>query len=106
MGAPVNHKRMKRRIASPPNAAEQRHMTRIAGMDCLGCGAKGVELHHSLTAEGKRCRRDHRFVIPLCGPCHRGPQGLHGIGCERKFGEAIGIDLGAWAVREWEGQDA
>jgi hypothetical protein len=96
---------MKRKIASPPNAAEQKHMDRLAKMPCLGCGSWAIELHHSLTAKGKRCRRDHRFVIPLCASCHRGPSGVHGIS-ERKFGERIGIDLGEWAVQAWETSSA
>jgi endogenous inhibitor of DNA gyrase (YacG/DUF329 family) len=80
-------------------------MERIAKMPCLGCGAREVELHHSLTAKGKRCRRDHRFVVPLCPACHRGPSGVHGIGSERLFSERCGIDLGEWASFQWEASD-
>lgn len=94
--------RVKRKATSPPTAAEQRHMDRIAAMPCLGCGTWPVEVHHSLTAPGKRCRRDHRFVCPLCPNCHRGSTGVHGLGSERLFGERIGLCLGAWAVAEWE----
>lgn len=76
-------------------------MARISEMPCLGCGSVPIERHHSLTAKGKIRRRDHRFIIPLCPECHRGVSGVHGV-TERVFGERIGIDLGEWAVMEWE----
>jgi hypothetical protein len=79
-------------------------MDRVGAMPCLGCGRFGIELHHSLTAKGKRCRRDHRFVVPLCPACHRGPNGVHGRS-ERQFGIRIGIDLGVWSVEQWEISD-
>jgi hypothetical protein len=94
--------RVKRKASSPSNAAELRHWARLREMGCVGCGNPDVERHHSLTAKGKRCRRDHRFVVPLCAACHRGPSGVHGLGSERAFGEMIGTDLGMWAVRQWE----
>jgi hypothetical protein len=97
----VSHRRVKPRAKSAPTAAEQQHMNRIAGMPCLGCGRMPVEVHHSLTAKGKIRRRDHRFVCPLCPACHRGPRGVHGTS-ERAFSQAIGIDLGEWAVAQWE----
>jgi hypothetical protein len=77
-------------------------MDRIADLPCLGCGSWPVEVHHSLTAPGKIRRRDHRFVAPLCPACHRGSQGVHGLGSERLFGERIGLDLGRWATEQWK----
>lgn len=94
--------RVKRKASSAPNAAEESHWQRLRAIGCLGCGSTNVERHHSLTAVGKRCRRDHRFVVALCADCHRGPSGVHGLGSERLFGEQIGIDLGLWAVSQWE----
>jgi hypothetical protein len=97
----VTHGRVKRPIADDPNAAEQRHWLRLKKMGCLGCLNPVVECHHSLTAKAKRCRRDHRFVVPLCENCHRGRYGVHGT-TEQQFSERIGIDLGLWSVEQWE----
>jgi hypothetical protein len=47
---------------------------------------------------GKRWRRDHRFVVPLCEKAHVGKGGVHDIG-ERQWCEVNGIDLPALAVR-------
>lgn len=53
---------------------------------CFGCGRHGVELHHTmLTFPQKRWRRDHRYQLPVCSDCHRGPEGIHGIGSEVKW---------------------
>jgi hypothetical protein len=74
---------------SPPNAAERAHMDRIGRMPCVGCGSIFVELHHSLSAPGKRCRRDHRFVVPVCSRVPpRKPSGIHGLGSERTLRRA------------------
>lgn len=40
---------------------------------------------------GKQFKRDHRYQIPVCPDCHRGPQGIHGLGSEVKWWESIGF---------------
>lgn len=60
-------------------------------MPCIGCGRWGVELHHTmLRFPEKRHRRDHRFQIPICPDCHRGRDGIHGIGNEVKWWATVG----------------
>ncbi len=67
---------------------------------CLVCGL-AANLHHILRLKGKRCRRDHKFVVPLCRCHHQDKGGVHDLGGEPQFKEAYGIDLVAWAVEQW-----
>lgn len=103
MGYIVNHKRIKPKYNPQPNAEEARHETRLRELPCIGCGAWGVELHHTmLDFPGKRWRRDHRFQLPLCPSCHRGNHGVHGVGSEARWGERNGIDTADVAQRLWQ----
>jgi hypothetical protein len=92
MGWKPDHKPIKERYNPKPNAAEQRHEDRVRESEsCYGCGRWGVELHHTkLEFEGKRWKRDHRYQLPVCPHCHRGPYGIHGIGSEVAWLEVIG----------------
>lgn len=103
MGAPVNHRRMKPRYNPQPNAVEMRHHHRVKLLDCFGCGAPGPsECHHTMLAfEGKRWRRDHRFILPVCPRCHRGRYGIHGIRSEAVWCERNGLDSEAEVKRLW-----
>jgi hypothetical protein len=102
MGYIVKHKRIKEKYNPKPNAEELRHEERIRQQPCIGCGAWGVELHHTmLDFPGKRFRRDHRFQIPVCADCHRGRHGIHGIGREDEWGRINGCDTAAIAQRLW-----
>lgn len=102
MGYVVKHGRIKPKYNPQPNAEERRHEDRLRELPCIGCGAWGVELHHTmLECPGKRFRRDHRFQIPVCPACHRGRNGIHGLGSEAAWGLANGVDTAALAVRLW-----
>ena len=111
MGWSPNHGRVKPRYNPQPNAAERRHEQRLEGLPCFGCGRFGVEVHHTLLDfPAKRWRRDHRFQLPVCPACHRGPQGIHGIGNEVKWlaeagmseAEAIAYMIDLWDETEDE----
>jgi hypothetical protein len=82
-----------------PNAGERRHHIRVMELPCQACGVEyGVIAHHILSdAPGKRYRRDHEFVIPLCAnPCH---DDLHNkIGDEQAFAAAWGFNAADVAV--------
>lgn len=94
--------RIKEKYNPIPNAAEKRHEARLRQKPCIGCGAYGVELHHTmLHVPGKRWRRDHRFQIPVCGECHRGTGGIHGIGSEKTWADSMGVDTAAIAYQFW-----
>ncbi len=97
----LNHKRIKPRRAEKPTPSERAHMDRVRSFGCLVCGSI-PELHHVLHMDGKRIRRDHRYVVPLCSHHHRSHEGLHGLGSERKFKEVYEIDLVKWAIQAWE----
>ena len=91
MGYKVNHGRIKPKYNPRPNAEEKRHEERLEQLPCIGCGKWGVECHHTmLDFPEKRFRRDHRFQIPVCPDCHRGKQGIHGIGREELWWASIG----------------
>lgn len=103
MGWKPNHGRIKPKYNPRPNAEEARHEQRLYQLPCIGCGRHGVELHHTmLPVPGKRFRRDHRFQVPLCPDCHRGTQGIHGLGCEELWCSENGIDTAAIALALWE----
>ncbi len=84
------------------SALEAAHLDRIGKMACVKTGRRPVVIHHIMHMPGKRCRRDHRYVVPLIPAFHNmGDNSVHGLGGEAKFKEVHGIDLVAWAVREW-----
>jgi hypothetical protein len=94
---------IKRKAKAPPSAIEQRHMDRVGQMPCFACGRRPIELHHIMHMPGKKTRRDHRYIVPLCGYCHRdGKHGVHGMGSERIFKDVLRVDLVKMAVREWD----
>lgn len=97
----IAHGRIKPKYNPKPNAGERRHADRVRTLPCYGCGVRGrSESHHILLpAPRKRWRRDHLFQVPVCASCHRGPNGIHGIGCERTWCERNGKDTPAEAVR-------
>jgi hypothetical protein len=104
MGWSPNHKRIREKYNPVPNAEERRHEQRLETLPCIGCGRFGVELHHTMVEfPEKRFRRDHRYQLPVCADCHRGPQGIHGIGSEAKWAETVGLgNTGQIALMLWE----
>lgn len=92
MGWKPDHKRMKATYSPYMSADEKAHADRLrADACCFGCGRWGIETHHlMLPFEGKRWRRDHRFLLPVCRDCHRGAQGIHGLGRESLWLASIG----------------
>lgn len=104
MGWKPNHGRIKPKYNPKPNAEEERHETRLYDLPCIGCGRFGVELHHTMMKfPEKRFRRDHRYQLPVCSECHRGPEGIHGIGNEAEWAEQMGLgDTGLIARLLWE----
>lgn len=98
----AQHKRMKRKAASAPNVAEERHMSRVAAMGCFVCGAD-AEIHHAKRVADRRCARDHRYIVALCPFHHRDAKlGYHGLGNELLFEDLYGLNISARAVREWQ----
>lgn len=95
----VTHKRIKPK-ATGKTAEEARFIELVAGLGCLICG-KPASVHHIMHAPGKHCRRDHRFIAPLCRDHHQGNHGVHGLGSEAAFRDLWGIDLVGWAMAAW-----
>ena len=65
--------------------AENRHLERVAGLGCILCrhldrGYSPPQIHHVKEGQGLSQRAEHWLTIPLCPPCHTGPNGLHGLG--------------------------
>lgn len=109
MGWKPDHKRIKETYSPYLSAAEKRHEIRVKDEPCFGCGRYGCEAHHiMLPFPAKRWRRDHRYRLPVCPECHRGPEGIHGIGDEAKWlasvgkteGEAVAHVQQLWAASE------
>ncbi len=60
-------------------ASERAYMHRVKELPCGVCRAPGPsEAHHVRTGQGMSQRAGNYCTIPLCIPCHRGPNGLHG----------------------------
>ena len=58
---------------------EKAYMNIAATLPCACCGDAGpVELHHARAGQGTAMRGGNFCVIPLCVPCHRGVNGVHG----------------------------
>lgn len=54
-----------------PNALEKKHRDNVRKKPCFGCGRHGATGHHTLLKwPGKRWRRDHRCLLPVCHDCH------------------------------------
>lgn len=62
------------------SAAGKRHMARVAALPCILCGAMPVEVHHIREGQGAAQRAHDTLTVPLCPDCHRGPNGIHGLG--------------------------
>lgn len=59
-------------------SAAKRHMARVASLPCACCGMHGVHVHHIREGQGMSQRASDWLTIPLCPPCHTGPNGIHG----------------------------
>ena len=99
---PIN----RRPRGNPPTDGEAFHMDRLSKMGCLICDAWPVEIHHLLRAVWARWRKDHRCTVQLCDRCHRGQNGLHHIGDERKFFKRhgwLGVkrNVYKWVQEQW-----
>lgn len=98
------HGRMKQK-ATVLTPMEKKHEARLREVaeatGCLKCG-RLASLHHILHMIGKRCKRDPRYQVPLCPKCHQwDDSSVHKLGGEAQFKEFHGIDLVAWAKKEW-----
>lgn len=56
------------------------HMARVAALPCVVCGGRPVEVHHIREGQGASQRAQDMLTVALCAACHRGPNGLHGLG--------------------------
>jgi hypothetical protein len=63
---------MKSKNKPSQTAAEKRHVEKLASLPCACCENTGpVEIHEF--------EQGAWFAsVPLCTPCHRGPEGWHG----------------------------
>lgn len=67
------------------DAAEKRHMARVASLGCclcrhLGYGFSPAEVHHIRAGAGMGQRSPHYLTVGLCYEHHRGNSGVHGLG--------------------------
>lgn len=71
MGWSPQHERIKPRYNPNPNAAERAFEAHLRDQPCFGCGGRSHVCHHTrLEFAGKVRRREHRWQMPLCNPCH------------------------------------
>lgn len=68
---------MGQKPVKPSKAAGQAHMARVAGLPCVLCGSQPVEVHHCISGRYGQHKASDFHTIPLCYPCHRGPEGIH-----------------------------
>ena len=68
--------RVSKKKAKSQTAEKSRYMVAVKGLDCCICGQSGPsEAHHCRSDFMLRCDWQ---TIPLCIPCHKGPEGYHG----------------------------
>jgi hypothetical protein len=81
--------------------AEQAYMNIAASLPCACCGdAAGVELHHARQDQGTAMRSGDFSVIPLCVPCHRGQNGIHGDKTMLRIFKTGEMEMLNWTVGE------
>lgn len=56
-------------------SADKRHLSRVANLGCILCGAP-AEIHHPRFCVGMSQRSPHMLAVPLCPEHHR--QGRYG----------------------------
>jgi hypothetical protein len=71
MGWSPQHKPIREKYSPVMNAEEKRYQRHVRLQPCFGCGSLYTTAHHTLLRfPEKRWRRDHRFLLPVCAPCH------------------------------------
>ena len=80
------------------NAAERKHMGRVAQMSCLVCGTEPVHVHHIREGQGMGQRAQNWLTVPLCPDCHTGPYGIHGDKSRMRAQKLDEIDLLAMTI--------
>jgi hypothetical protein len=78
--------------------SERIWMNRVAQLDCVLCGAAGVEIHHIREGQGMSQRASNFLVIALCPSCHRGPNGIHGDRAMLRIHKMEELDLLAMTI--------
>jgi hypothetical protein len=66
--------KMKAHKAAERATGGTEHMLAVKGLPCICCGHPPPSEAHHVKDEGKR---SNFRVIPLCQPCHTGPNGYH-----------------------------
>lgn len=103
----VQHGRMKRKARDEPNAEERAYHDWLKStvMGCEACGRRiGLIIHHILSSlPPKAVKRDHWYVVRICGGCHNGDtNSVHLLGSEVLFQDETGVDLVAVSIRRLE----
>ena len=57
--------------------AAKAHMARVAGLPCVICGSRPVEVHHCISGRYGSRKVSDFDTIPLCYDHHRGALGIH-----------------------------
>lgn len=92
-------------------AAERRYHERVAEIPCVLCDLLGAPpgettLHHIREGQGMGQRSSHWLVVPLCRPCHQGPNGLHGTRTLLRIAGVEEMDLLALTIERLFGRAA
>lgn len=81
------------------SAAGKRHMSRVAALHCVCCGAYGTQVHHIREGQGMSQRASDFLTIPLCPDCHVGPLGVHGDKSLMRIRKLSELDMLAETIR-------
>lgn len=57
--------------------AGKAHMSKVAKMPCVICGARPVEVHHVISGRFGQRKSSDLDTLALCFNHHRGPDGIH-----------------------------
>lgn len=92
---------LKRKSKAKPTVYKRFHGW-VAQLDCAGCGAWPVEVHHVRHDGLKGISKNDEIVCPLCPDCHRNaPYAVHRTSHEA-YNTLMDIDMYARAIRLWE----
>ena len=81
------------------------HLDFVRLLPCAACGIDNSlehrAAHHLIGGRYSQSRADDSRAVPLCQPCHQGPDGLHGDGDEVRWAATLKLNLQWLAGALW-----
>jgi hypothetical protein len=87
-------------LPKPERIRSRPHLRFVAGLACLACGARPVEVHHLTRAQPKArgLKAGDQWTVPVCPVHHRA---IHAAGDEAGWWARWGINAAEAAAEYW-----